>query len=92
MFLFSLFVFVTAAGQYFSIVTGQINIMFSSGFCPNSFFCLRYTITKTCRLTGLHALSITKQIVHGTSGQMAAHGPVCHPHNSIRTSASLRAI
>jgi hypothetical protein len=38
---------------------GPINIMFSSGFCPNSFFCcLRYTITKTCRLTDLHVLSI----------------------------------
>jgi len=37
---------------------GTINIMFSSGFCPNSFFCLRYTITKTCRLTDLHVMSI----------------------------------
>jgi hypothetical protein len=31
---------------------GPINIMFSSGFC------LRYAITKTCRLTDLHVLSI----------------------------------
>ena len=35
-FLFSLFVFVSAAGQYFSILTGPINIMFSSGFCSHS--------------------------------------------------------
>jgi hypothetical protein len=31
---------------------GPINIMFSSGFC------LGYTITKICRLTNLHVLSI----------------------------------
>jgi hypothetical protein len=39
-FLFSIFVFVSTAGQFISILTGPINIMFSSRFCPNSFFVL----------------------------------------------------
>jgi hypothetical protein len=55
-------------------------------------FCLRYTITKTCHLTDLQVLSIIQQIVHGTSGQMAVYGPVCHPQNSIWTEAKLRSI
>ena len=71
---------------------GPINIMFSSGFFSELVFCLRYTITKKCRLTDLHVLSIMYQIVHGTSDQMAAYGPACHPQNSIWTSASLRSI
>jgi len=57
-FLFSLFVFVIAAGQYFSILTGldQYNGFFR--ILSEHVFCLRYTITKTCRLTDLHVLSI----------------------------------
>ena len=63
-FLFSLFVFVSAAGEYFSILTGpkiltgpdQYNDLFR--ILSELVFCLRYTITKTCRLTDLHLLSI----------------------------------
>jgi hypothetical protein len=47
LFLFALFVFVSAAVNILVYWAGQINIMFSSGFCSNSFFCLRYKITKT---------------------------------------------
>ena len=49
---------------------GPVNIMFSSGFCPNSFLALDMQQQKTCRLTDLQILSIIWQIVHGTSGQM----------------------
>ena len=57
-FLFALFVFVSAAGQYFSILTGpdEYNVFFR--ILSELVFCLRYTITKTCRLTDLHVLSI----------------------------------
>jgi hypothetical protein len=57
-FLFPLFVYVSAAGQYFSIWTGpdQYNVFF--WILSELVFCLRYTITKTCRLTDLHVLSI----------------------------------
>ena len=57
-FLFSLFVFVSAAGQYFSILTGpdQYNVFFR--ILSELVFYLRYTITKTCRLTDMHVLSI----------------------------------
>jgi hypothetical protein len=57
-FLFSLFVFVSATGQYFSILTGpdQCNVFFR--ILSELIFCLRYTITKTCHLTDLHVLSI----------------------------------
>ena len=71
-FLFSLFVFVSAAGEYFSILTGQyFSILTGPKILtgPDQYndlfrilselvFCLRYTITKTCRLTDLHVLSI----------------------------------
>jgi hypothetical protein len=58
MFLFSLFVFVSATGQYFSILTcpDQYNVFFR--ILSELVFRLRYTITKTCRLTDLHVLSI----------------------------------
>ena len=50
----SLFVFVSEPVNilvYWSVnilvyCPGPVNIMFSTGFCTNSFFCLRYTITK----------------------------------------------
>jgi hypothetical protein len=44
------FVFVSAAGQYFSILTepDQYNVFFR--ILSELVFCLRYTITKTCRL------------------------------------------
>ena len=32
------------------------------------------------------------QIVHGTKGHMAVHGPGCHPQNIIWTEAKLRSI
>ena len=73
-FLFSLFVFACEAaqyfriltGQYFSILTGQYFSIWTGTDQYNVFFrilskvvfCLRYTITKTCRLTDLHVLSI----------------------------------
>ena len=84
--------FRTLTSQYFSIWTGpdQYNVFFR--ILSEFVFCLRYTITKTCRLTDLHVLSIIYQIVHGTSGQMRVYGPVCHPQNIIWTSASLRSI
>ena len=64
--LFSLFVFVCVAGQYFPILTGQYFSIWTEPDQYNVFFrilselvfCLRYTITKTCRLTDLRALSI----------------------------------
>jgi hypothetical protein len=73
----------------FRIWTGpdQYNVFFR--ILSELVFRLRYTITKTCRLTDLHVLSIMFQIVHGTSGQMTVYGPVCHPQNSMWTSASL---
>ena len=57
-FLFPLFVYVSSAGQYFSIWTGpdQYNVFF--WILSELVFCLRYTITKTCRLTDLPVLSI----------------------------------
>ena len=65
MFLFSLFVFVSAVGQYFRIGSGQYFSIWTGLDQYNVFFwilselvfCLRYTITKTC-LTDLHVLSI----------------------------------
>ena len=65
-FLFSLFVFVSADGQYFRILTGQYFSIWTGADQYNVFFqilselvfCLRYTITKTCHLTDLHVLSI----------------------------------
>jgi hypothetical protein len=56
-FLFSLFVFVSAAGQYFGILTRPDQYVFFR-ILFELVFCLRYTITKTCRLTDLHVLSI----------------------------------
>ena len=58
MVLFFLFVFVSAAGQYLSILTwpDQYNVFFR--ILSELVFCLRYTITETCRLTDLHVLSI----------------------------------
>ena len=52
------FVFVSAAGQYFSILTGpdQYDVFFR--ILSELVFCLRYTIKKTCRLTDLHVLSV----------------------------------
>ena len=46
--------FVSATGQYFSIWTGpdQYNVFFR--ILSELVFCLRYTITKTCRLLDLH--------------------------------------
>ena len=57
-FLFSLFVFVSATGQYFSILTGpdEYNVFFR--ILSELVLCLRYAITKTCRLTNFHVLSI----------------------------------
>jgi hypothetical protein len=45
-------------GPYFSIWTGpdQYNVFFR--ILSELVFCLGYTITKTCRLTDLHVLSI----------------------------------
>ena len=45
-------------GPYFSIWTGpdQYNVFFR--ILSELVFCLRYTITKICRLTDLHVLSI----------------------------------
>jgi hypothetical protein len=37
---------------------GPVNIMLSSGFCPNSFLALNMQQQKTCRLTDLQILSI----------------------------------
>jgi hypothetical protein len=99
-FLFSLFVFVCEAAQYFRTLTSQYFSIWTGPDQYNVFFrilsefvfCLRYTITKTYRLTDLDVLSIIYQIVHGTSGQMRVYGPVCHPQNIIWTSASLRSI
>jgi len=66
MFLFSLFVFVSATGQfvsiltgeYFSILTGLNQYIVFFWILSELVFCLRYTITKTYRLTDLHVLSI----------------------------------
>ena len=79
MFALALFVFVSAAGQYFSILTGsnQYNVFFRILF--ELVFRLRYTIIKRCRLTDFRVLSIIQKIVHGTSGQMAVYGQVCNP-------------
>ena len=50
---------VSAAGQYFSILTGpnQYNVFFRI-LSELLFICLRYTIAKTSRLTDLHVLSM----------------------------------
>ena len=72
-FLFSLFVFVSAAGQYNVIWTGTglPRFRFDSGTVPALSFQIK---------------SIIQQIVHVTSGHMAVYGPVRHQKNSIWTS------
>ena len=64
-FLFSIFVFVGAAGQYNVIWTGTglSRFRFGSGTVPALLFQIK---------------GIIQQIVHVTSGHMAVYGPVCH--------------
>ena len=73
-FLFSLFVFVRAAGQYNVIWTGTglPRFRFGSGTVPALLFQIK---------------SIIQQIVNVTSGHMAVYGPVRHPKNIILTSS-----
>jgi hypothetical protein len=93
-FLFSLFVFVSAAGQYFSILTGsdQYNVFFRILF--ELVFRLRYlkywpaVLTKTNRENKNVKYNIY-QIVHGTKGHMGIYGPGCHQQNIIWTEAKL---
>ena len=75
-FLFSLVVFVSAAGQYNVIWTGTglPRFRFGSGTVPALLFQIK---------------SIIQQIVHVTSGHMAVYGPVCHQNNIIWTEASI---
>jgi hypothetical protein len=63
-----IFVFVSADGQYFRILTGQYFSIWTGADQYNVFFqilselvfCLRYTITKTCHLTDLHVYYIDR--------------------------------
>ena len=72
-FLFSLFVFASAAGQYNVIWTGTglPRFPFGSGTVPALLFQIK---------------SIIQQIVHVTSCHMAVYGPVRHQNNIIWTS------
>jgi hypothetical protein len=50
---------------------GPINMMFSSGFCPNSFFVLDIQLIKKRRLTDLHVLSVIYSPWHfGPNGSL----------------------
>ena len=72
-FLFSLFVFASATGQYNVIWTGPglPRFRFGSGTVPALLFQIK---------------SIIQQIVYVTSGHMAVYGPVRHHKNIIWTS------
>ena len=64
------FIFPSPACNKCIILTrpGQYNVFFR--ILSELVFGLRYTTTKTCRLTDLQILNIIWQIVHGTSGQI----------------------
>ena len=70
-FLFSLFVFVSAAGQYFSILTEPDQYIVFFRILSELVFCLRYTIKKNMSSDRFACIEYKKKIVHGTSGQMA---------------------
>ena len=64
------FIFPSPACNKCIILTrpGQYNVFFR--ILSELVFGLRYTTTKTCRLTDLQILNIIWQIVHGTSSQI----------------------